>query len=49
MMVEEEVDLTSLIMARLLIRTRIGEHHGSQLEIQIQMVITIEMHACTSP
>ena len=49
MMVEEEVDLMSLMMARLLIRTRIGAHHGSQLEIQIRMVIMIAMHVCTSP
>ena len=49
MVVEEEMDLTSLMMARLLNRTRIGENHESQLEIQIQMVTTIEMHACTSP
>ena len=49
MVVEEEMDLTSLMMARLLNRTRIGEHHKSPLEIQIQMAITIEMYACTSP
>ena len=49
MVLEEEMDLTSLMMACLLNRTRIGEHHESQLATQIQMVITIEMHACTSP
>ena len=48
MMVEEEMDLTSLMMARLLNLIMIGDRLTSLLEIPIQMVITIEMHDCTS-
>ena len=44
MMVEDEVDLMSLMRARLLIRTRTGAHHGSKVELQIRMVIMIAMH-----
>ena len=48
MMVEEEMDLKSLMMAPLLTLITMGDHLTSLLEIQIQMVITIEMHDCTS-
>ena len=49
MMMEEEMDLMSLRMTRLLILIMMGDHLGSLLEILIPMVIMNDIHGCTSP
>ena len=48
-MMEEEMDLMSLRMTRLLIPIRTGDHLASLMEILIPMVIMNDIHGCTSP